>query len=40
VDAGAVKAEFENGLLTIHLPKSEIAKGRRVEIKALKPEKK
>jgi HSP20 family protein len=32
VDAGKVKAGFENGLLTIHLPKREPSDARRVPI--------
>jgi HSP20 family protein len=34
VDAGKISARFENGLLTVHLPKAEAAKPRRVEIHA------
>ncbi|WP_215907854.1 Hsp20/alpha crystallin family protein [Geomesophilobacter sediminis] len=32
IDQGQMKAEFRNGLLTLHLPKREAAKPRRVEI--------
>jgi HSP20 family protein len=32
VDGGKVKAKFENGLLTIHLPKRDPSNGRRVPI--------
>ena len=32
VDAGKVKAEFKDGILTIHLPKVEEAKPKTVEI--------
>lgn len=31
-DAGRVKAEFKNGLLTVHLPKSEKAKSKPIEV--------
>jgi HSP20 family protein len=31
-DAGKVKAEFKNGLLTVHLPKSEQAKPKQIEV--------
>lgn len=34
VDADKVQAEFDEGVLTIHLPKTKQAKGRRVEIGA------
>lgn len=33
VDAGAVSAEYENGVLTIRLPKSEAAGPRRIAIR-------
>jgi HSP20 family protein len=32
VDPDSIKAEFENGVLSIHLPKRAEAKGRRVSI--------
>jgi len=31
-DAGKVKAEFKNGVLTVHMPKSEKAKAKQVEV--------
>jgi len=31
-DANKVKAEFKNGLLTVHLPKSEKAKPKEIEV--------
>ena len=31
-DASKVKAEFKNGLLTVHLPKSENAKPKQIEV--------
>ena len=31
-DASKVKAEFKNGLLTVHLPKSERAKPKQIEV--------
>lgn len=34
VDADRVKAEFENGVLTLQLPKPESAKPRVIEVKA------
>lgn len=32
VDGESISAEFENGILTIHMPKAAEAKGRRIEI--------
>ena len=32
IDQSAVKAEFSNGVLALHLPKAEAAKPRRIEI--------
>jgi HSP20 family protein len=32
VDASAIKASSENGLLTVHLPKSEEEKPRRIDV--------
>jgi HSP20 family protein len=32
-DANAVKAEFKDGMLTVHLPKSEQAKPKQIEVK-------
>jgi HSP20 family protein len=32
VDQGAVKAEFNNGVLTLRLPKAEAVKPRRIEV--------
>ncbi len=34
VDAESIRAEFAKGLLTVHLPKTQEAKGRRIEIHA------
>ena len=34
IDADKIKAQFSNGELTIHLPKVEQAKPKRIEIKA------
>src|SRR5438445_7792369 len=31
-DANKVKAEFKNGMLTIHLPKNEKAKPKQIEV--------
>jgi HSP20 family protein len=33
VDQSRISAEYEGGVLTLHLPKSESAKSRRIEIK-------
>ncbi len=33
VDVDKAKAEFENGILTLHLPKVETAKPKRLEVK-------
>ena len=32
-DAGAVSADFKNGVLYVHLPKSEEKKPRQIEVK-------
>ena len=32
-DASKVKAEFKDGMLTVHLPKSEKAKPKQIEVK-------
>ena len=32
VDANNINASYENGILTIHVPKAEEAKGRKIEI--------
>jgi HSP20 family protein len=34
-DAGKVKAEFKDGVLTVHLPKTEKAKPKQIEVKAV-----
>jgi len=34
VDPDQVKADFENGVLTVHLPKREGAMGRKIEIRS------
>lgn len=34
VDAGNITANFENGILTVRVPKAEEAKGRKIEITA------
>jgi HSP20 family protein len=34
IDAAKVSAEFENGILKVHLPKTAEAKGRKIEILA------
>lgn len=33
VDASGIEASFENGILTVHLPKAAEAKSRRIEVK-------
>ena len=33
VDADKMSADYDSGVLTIHLPKAEKAKGRRIEVK-------
>jgi HSP20 family molecular chaperone IbpA len=33
VDAGKISAELNNGVLTVHLPKTEQVKPRRIEVK-------
>lgn len=32
VDAGGITARYSNGILTVHVPKAEEAKGRKIEI--------
>ncbi len=34
VDAGGIHADYENGVLTIHLPKAEQAKPRKIQVQA------
>jgi HSP20 family molecular chaperone IbpA len=34
VDAGRIEAEIKNGVLTLHLPKSEAVKARSIPVKA------
>ena len=33
VDGGSVKAEFKDGVLNVHLPKTEAAKPKAIEVK-------
>jgi HSP20 family protein len=35
IDAGAISAEVHNGVLVVHLPKAEIAKPKRIAVKAV-----
>lgn len=34
IDASRIQAEVANGVLTLHLPKSEVAKVRKIDVKA------
>ena len=36
VDANAIEADFEDGVLTLHLPKAEEARPKRIEVKTPK----
>lgn len=35
IDASRIEAEYKNGVLTVHLPKAEAVKPKRVAVKAL-----
>lgn len=35
IDASAIRATLDQGLLSLHLPKAESAKGRRIEVSGL-----
>jgi HSP20 family protein len=35
VDAAKISAELKNGVLTVHLPKAESAKPKRIEVRAV-----
>jgi HSP20 family protein len=35
IDADAINAEMHNGVLTVHLPKAEAAKPKRIAVKAV-----
>jgi len=34
IDSGRIRAEFVNGVLTVHLPKAEAAKPRKIEVQS------
>jgi HSP20 family protein len=34
IDAARIHAEYENGVLTIHLPKAEQAKPRKIQVQS------
>jgi HSP20 family molecular chaperone IbpA len=36
VDPSKISAEYSRGVLTVHLPKSEVAKPRKIEIKSVR----